>query len=319
MRLIELLYRIFVLKKPRLTPDETDFLMDEYIKLRPKSRDWTGDKWDQKIPKLPEKIARIKYGSSDPSRIQTLRELETAQRESNQEYLQNREMNQKRTEERLKLSMKKAGEKDCLRGPELYDPFAVERVDGINVVIDDMVVKCNTELADPLSSQIILPESRKEELLEFVARGQSPVIQITNVLNWRRVYGRIGDFSPTLSAHEMVVPIGMFLQLGGTTGEEILDVKASMCLIMPPIGKLSFKFIGESPEVLKKIYPNVVARIETRITYDRMPGLSRGMELFLWPRVSVVLDAIYSPSGEELFAGGFPVHGHENVLLIDIH
>lgn len=319
---MDLLYAIFVKKKPRLTPEENERLIDEYIKLFKESKFWSTEKWDQKLinfRKLAKKILLRKSNTNNVSddqlehMVKTLMDLNNAKKIEGLKKLEIETREQQKQDDRITLSYNEYPKKsECFKVPE----------NNVNPLIAIDTVKLNTEERDALSPMIIFSSELRESILEQVGRGNNPTVVVENIKNvkseyGRRVYGRIGDFRDDLSPNEILVSPSLFIGLGAKNESDVLMIEARLCLLMSPIQKIFFKFLG-SKDTLNEVYTYIVARIEAKMTNDRMPGISRGMELLIWPNVYVRVEKILNFANEEIFAGGFPIVGSESTLLYDI-
>lgn len=276
MPLLDILYRFFVLNEP---PD-TVLIIDAYIKVLPESSRWKQSTWDREMPNIPAKLvqnlAALDYVPDREACVRIVRYLmdaKNSERETNEEYFSHRVLNERRTTRRLHLSQ---NPKNMPSGTET------------NSDLRDLTVICNTQ--DTLGYFVTLPYALHEQL------GDS-IIQITNVLNWRRVYARVAKDPDNLERHQLSLPIGLFLQLGGTEETEELLVNAILCSDLPMIASVTCEVIGEVDNILKN---TVISRIKRRI---HTHGLSRGMEIHLWPRVSVVISRLEDMDEQEVFAG----------------
>lgn len=319
---MDLLYVIFVKKKPRLTPEESERLIDEYTKLFKESRFWSIEKWDKKLinfKKLAKKILLRKSNTNNVSddqlehMVKTLMDLNNTKKLESLKKLDIETREQQKQDDRITLSFNEHPKKsECFKVPE----------NNVNPLIVIDKVKLNVEEKDPLSSMVIFSSELRESILEQVGRGNNPTVVVENVKNvkseyGRRIYGRIGDFRDDLSPNEILVSPSLFIGLGAKNESDILMIEARLCLLMSPIQKIFFKFLG-SKDTLNEVYTYIVARIEAKMTNDRMPGISRGMELLIWPNVYVRVEKILNFANEEIFAGGFPIVGSESTLLYDI-
>ena len=319
---MDLLYAIFVKKKPRLTLEENERLIDEYIKLFKESTFWSTEKWDQKLinfRKLAKKILLRKSNVNNVSddqlehMVKTLIDLNNAKKIEGLKKLDIETKEQKRQDDRITLSFNEHPKKsECFRIPENNE----------NPLQFISSVKLNTDEKDALSSMVIFSSELRETILEQVGRGNNPVVVIENVKNvkeeyGRRVYGRIGDFRDDLEPQEILVSPSLLIGLGAKNESNVLMIEARLCLLMSPIQKIFFKFLG-SKDTLNEVYSYIVARIEAKMTNDRMPGISRGAELLIWPNVYVRVEKILNFANEEIFAGGFPIAGAESTILYDI-
>lgn len=297
-----------ILLKKFLTPEERDIFMDAYIQLYPKARSWTDAKWERRFANFP--LFALKYvrlivpnvNDYDLKKIvMDLKEDHTQRQKIDKDSLWEQTARTERTNARMLTSINRQKQKDCFRLPEV-DPFADH----------DVIVMVDTNL-DPLSSQFIFSKEMQEPLFEALGPG-NPVISL-ETQDFRRVYGRIYDFSDCLQVNEVVVSIGAFIQLGGKEPEIRIPATINMCLLMFPIQRLELTYIGT--ETVKDLFYNfIVETIETRITNDRMPGISQGMEIPLKPGITVRVTGIYMASGEQIFAGG--LLNRENVLLFTL-
>lgn len=319
---MDLLYAIFVKKKPRLTPEENERLIDEYIKLFKESKFWSVEKWDQKLinfRKLAKKIllrkSKINNVSDDQLEhmVKTLFDLNNTKKLEGFKKIEFDKREQKRQDDRIVLSFNNYPKKsECFRVPENNE----NPLQFINSV------KLNTDEKDALSSMVIFSSELRETILEQVGKGHNPVVIIENVKNvkeeyGKRVYGRIGDFKNDLSPQEILVSPSLFIGLGAKKESDVLMIESRLCLLMSPIQKIFFKFLG-SKDTLNEVYSYIISRIEAKMTNDRMPGISRGSELLIWPNVSVRVEKILNFANEEIFAGGFPIAGTESTILYDI-
>lgn len=287
--------------------------MHYYMGAFPESVDWTD--WDARLDNLKglgkDLVLHLtgfnNVADEDLSGIvRDLVGLEIAQMEYNDSVQETARVVARRADERRRLTLNPENLESCGLVPEQE-----QRIFGLNAFMDPT--------ADPLSSMIHMSEARYTRFINQVGQGHNPVLTLKNPENGRVAHCRIGDYSEEIDDDtQLLVPMGVFMLLtGGAEEEGPIAVHASLCLRMFPFQRIAFTFLAPPTIRLKNVRNYVIKRIEKRMTNDRMPGISRGMEIPLWPHVKVRVDGIYG-ANRELYAAGFPLAGLEVHLLFDL-
>ncbi len=305
--------------RPRLSQDEENKLMDEYMRLFPESREWDMRRWDDMLLDNLKKTCQDILGEVTHKKNLVdyknvaMELLQTDESETNLTKLKAKDLQKIRTSKRLTLSHNPNHLLHCLQlDDENNDPFVIERE---NVVLNDdpndfiiglppqvtWSVRVSTTM-DPLSSAVIVPSRLREAVLAQEAKR--PILNMYDPLSFRRAFGRVYDFDDTLGEHDITVSIGTFIILGGKTIGDVLSVDIRTCSVMPTIAAIDITYLG-TQEGLNRLYYWVMDRFQARVTQDRVAALSRGMEIPLERGIVVRIEKLSTHGGREIFAGTF--------------